>query len=382
MSESGQRLRIALISSSFHPYTGGVEQHVRQVARELQRSGHDVVVWTVDRGEQLGLRDVDGIEVRYLPTPLPARDLRSLGRFARALPQAAREWWCAHRDFRPDLLHVQCFGPNGVYALGLHLLTGTPLVVTSHGETFADDHGAFEGSALLRGALRQAISSASLVTGPSQFVLDDLRVRFGLNGGHVVPNGVYLDEPMGEAPQLPSGLVVFGIGRVERMKGFDLLLDAMAQVDVSDVQVVIAGDGAELDNIRAQARELRISERVHFLGRLSPNEVSGAMRAADVVVVPSRQEAFGIVALEAWRAGTPLVASSRGGMAEFITDGEDGLIVDPADQHALTGAIRRLLTNSDLAHRLSAAGCVRVVDFGWEAVAARYLDLYPVKKSA
>lgn len=382
MSESGQRLRIALISSSFHPYTGGVEQHVRQVARELQRSGHDVVVWTVDRGEHLGLRDVDGVKVHYLATPLPARELRSLGRFALSLPRAAREWWRAHRDCRPDLLHVQCFGPNGVYALVLHLLTGTPLVVTSHGETFADDHGAFEGSALLRGTLRQAISSASLVTGPSQFVLDDLRVRFGLNGGLVVPNGVHLDEPMDEAPQLPSAPVVLGIGRVERMKGFDLLLDAMAQVSLSDVRVVIAGEGADMDNLRAQAQALRMSQRVHFLGRLTPSGVAAAMRAADVVVVPSRQEAFGIVALEAWRAGTPLVASSRGGMAEFITDGEDALIVDPADQHALTEAIRRLLTDSDLAHRLSAAGCARVVDFGWEAVAARYLDLYPVKKSA
>ena len=90
---------------------------MRHVARELTAAGHAVVVWTVDRGEHLGTQRVDGVEVRYLPTPLPSRSARGLITYAAGSPRAWRRWLRAHRDFKPDVLHVQCFGPNGVYAL-------------------------------------------------------------------------------------------------------------------------------------------------------------------------------------------------------------------------------------------------------------------------
>ena len=151
MERSARRTRrVALVSSSYFPHPGGVEQHVRSVAGEFRARGHDVVVWTVDRGEGLGVQVIDGVEVRYLPTPLPARSLRAGVRFLLAFPAAATAWWRAYRDFAPSVLHVQCFGPNGVYAVLLGQLTRTPLVVTSHGEAFADDHRVFDQSALIR----------------------------------------------------------------------------------------------------------------------------------------------------------------------------------------------------------------------------------------
>ncbi|WP_434966161.1 glycosyltransferase family 4 protein [Janibacter indicus] len=376
MTGTQRRIRVALVASSFHPYTGGVEQHVRQVAGELQRSGADVIVWTVDRGEHLEERDVDGIPVRYLPTPLPARSAAALLSLLIVAPRTMRAWWRAYRDFRPEVLHVHCFGPNGIYALALNRLTGTPLVVTSHGETFADDHGAFDRSALLRAALRRAITTAVAVTAPSQFVLEDLRGRFGLTGGEVVPNGVHLDDRVGEPPVMAPGRVVFAVGRLERMKGFDLLLDAVATLDDPTVQVVIGGDGAEFASLRAQAERLGLSDRVQLPGRLSGEEIGAVMRAADVVVVPSRREAFGIVALEAWRAGTPVVGTCHGGMAEFITDGQDGLIIDPTRAPDLAAAIRRVLDDEKCRDSLAAAGSRAVQDFTWQAVTAGYMSVY------
>lgn len=376
MTSRQRRPRVALVASSFHPHTGGVEQHVRQVAGELQRSGTDVVVWTVDRGDRLGEQHVDGIRVRYLPTPLPARSAAVLIRLLIAAPQTLRAWWRAYRDFRPDVLHVQCFGPNGIYALALHRLTGTPLVVTSHGETFADDHGAFDRSALLRGALRRAISRATAVTAPSHFVLEDLRTRFGLVEGDIVPNGVHLDDPAGRPAGMSPGRVVFAVGRLERMKGFDLLLDAVAELDDPTVQVVIAGDGAESDSLRDQAGRLGLSDRVQMPGRLSGEEVDAAMRSADVVVVPSRREAFGIVALEAWRAGTPVIGTCHGGMAEFITDGQDGLIIDPTSAPDLAAAIRRVLNDPEGAEAMTRLGTERVRAYSWARVADQYVGIY------
>ena len=127
--------------------------------------------------------------MRYLATPIPAR---TLGRGSFAVPCAARlaRWWRAYRRFRPDVLHVHCFGPNGVYADRLARATGTPLLLTGHGETFMDDEHIFEKSALLNRSLRGALQRAARVTACSQAALDDLQLRFGLRGGVVVFNGV------------------------------------------------------------------------------------------------------------------------------------------------------------------------------------------------
>src|SRR5829696_4227583 len=220
--------RVALVASSYHPHLGGVESHVRHVARELRASGDEVEVWTVDRGEHLGVTELDGSVVRHLPTPLPARSAGALAGFATAAPVAWHAWRSAFRAFRPELLHVQCFGPNGVYAAALARRTGTPLVLSSHGETFMDDHDAFGRSALLREGLRRSIAAAAATTGCSRQVLEDLRERFGLVTGTVVPNGVGpvpTTPPVGTMPEALDLLdtpLVFGVGRLELTKGFDL----------------------------------------------------------------------------------------------------------------------------------------------------------------
>ena len=373
--------RIALVSSSYHPYPGGVEEHVSNLARHLARAGHEVVVWTVDRGEHLGVRDVDGVQVHYLPTPLPARDAGALVRFATRAPRAWRAWTRAHQSFRPDLLHVHCFGPNGLYALGLHRRFKTPLVVTSHGETFADDHGVFAQSALLRAGLRSALGVSDATTACSTVVAADLRSRFGAVTCDVVPNAIDPDEPGSEGGELPErwpreGTVVFALGRVVPVKGFDLLVSAFEEAARSGEHLVIAGDGPELSYLKRLAAHRDGAPRVHFLGRLDRPSVVAAMAAADLVVVPSRAEAFGIVALEAWRAGTPLIMSSRGGASDFIIHGQNGLLVDPEDRAELAASIRGVLDEPDLAARLAAAGSLAVRDFTWGRVAGEYVAIY------
>ncbi|MDV3296754.1 MAG: glycosyltransferase family 4 protein [Brachybacterium paraconglomeratum] len=379
-----RRHRIALISSSFHPHTGGVEEHVRQLARELTGRGHEVVVWTVDRGEHLGTQRVDGVEVRYLPTPLPARSARALLSYAAGLPPATGAWFRAYRAFRPTLLNVQCFGPNGLYGWALSRLTRTSLVVSSHGETLADDYDAFGQSALLRAGLRRALRDAGAVTGVSSMVLEDLRARFGLGGGTVVPNGIALDEPLDDAGAPAwwpaQGPVVLSLGRVEHKKGFDLLLRAFARLAEDGVssgaRLVVGGDGSALAELRDLAETLGVADQVVLPGRLARDEVTAAIANADVFVVPSRVEAFGIVALEAWRGGAPLVMTSRGGATDFVTDGVDGLVVDPEDVEALSTAIASVLADPERARRLAEAGSHRVRDFTWARVAGDYERLY------
>lgn len=374
---NSSQLRIALISSSYHPYFGGVEEHVRQVARHLADAGAAVEVWTVDRGEHLGEKLVDDILVRYLPTPLPARAIGGLARFTASAPAAWVRWRHAYREFKPDLLHVQCFGPNGVYALALHRRTGTQLVVTSHGETLADDGSVYRRSRLLRDSLANALTQATFVTAPSEYVLKDLRTSYGLHGGAVVPNGVDLGiQPDLATRRLEYGPYLLGVGRLGHMKGFDLLIEAYALSGVTGTyRLLIGGDGPEHAALAALAAARGLSDRVRFLGRLQPQAVADAMAQARAIIVPSRTEAFGIVALEAWRSGTALVMTDRGGAREFVRDGVDGLLVDPEDGAALAQAVRTIATDDVLHDRLASAGQKRVSAFTWARVVEQYLQL-------
>ncbi|WP_341359324.1 glycosyltransferase family 4 protein [Georgenia sp. M64] len=368
---------IALVASSYHPHVGGVEEHVRQVAAELRRRGRQVAVWTVDRGEHLGTAQVDGVEVRYLPCPLPSASVGGVLRFILALPPAVRAWRAAYRALRPSVLHVQCFGPNGIWAWALARRTRTPLVISSHGETSGDDHNVFEKSTLLRWSLGRAVRDASLTTGCSEVVLADLRRRFGLDDGVVVPNGVNLDEKLDPAHVQACGPVVLALGRIERTKGFDLLLRAFARADLPPgTRLALGGDGTEVAVLRALVTELGVADQVSFLGVLRRDGVAGWLDAATVLVVPSRYEAFGIVILEAWRAGTPVIATSRGGPAEIVTEGVDGLLVDPLDVDSLAAALATLLRDRDLARRLSVAGRRTVERYTWARTTDKYEELY------
>jgi glycosyltransferase involved in cell wall biosynthesis len=356
-----------------------VEEHVRQVARRLVADGVAVEVWAVERDGGHRVTQVDGIVVRHLPTPLPARSARAMGRFATAAPAAWRHWVRAYREFAPDVLHVHCFGPNGIYALRTHRRFGVPLIVTSHGETFMDDNGVFQRSALLRRSLREAIAAADAVTGCSQLVVDDLRA-FGLVDGQVVPNGVDMDVTPRPGDADIDQHTFVAVGRLGRTKGFDLLIDAFGHADLpDDVRLAIVGDGPEREALSAQISRLGLGDRIALLGARDPQGVADAMSAALAVVVPSRVEAFGIVVLEAWRSGAVLVTTRHIGAP--VRDGVDALTVDPADTGAFAGVLRRVATEPALRATLATAGSRRVTEFTWDAVVDAYRHLYEASRT-
>ncbi|MPN38158.1 N-acetyl-alpha-D-glucosaminyl L-malate synthase [bioreactor metagenome] len=161
-----------------------------------------------------------------------------------------------------------------------------------------------------------------------------------------------------------------------RVKGFDVLLRAFAMADVPDeVCLVVGGDGPEMASLRDLAAELGLGARVILPGRLSKAAVLGAMTDAALVVVPSRREAFGIVVLEAWACGTPVVASRSGGPDDLIQDGDCGLLVDPEDPAAMAQAIGRALQPT-LGQTLAAHGLRCVQHYTWRKTALGYLRLY------
>jgi glycogen(starch) synthase len=376
--------RVALMPSAYLPDLGGVEELSHNLARELQRAGDAVEVWT-GKVPAIGppTEDrIDGVTIRRFPFVLAAMRPWSVARFPVPALSTMRALRKAVRDFRPDLLHVQCFGPNGVYATALGQLSRLPLLVTLQGETVNNEFGIFERSVLLRRALRIALRRAAAVTGCSQFTLDDAIARFGLQPerAEVIFNGVNLDEATAadRTDQLTGALTVLAMGRMVDNKGFDLLLDAFARVAANHPgsDLVLAGDGRAQADLRARADRLGLAARVRFPGRLDRSQVGAALAAADVYVVPSRVEPFGIVILEAWNAGLPVIVTNRGGPPEFVTDGVDGLLVDMLDVGNLTRVLDQVLRDGDLRARLARAGRLKVERFGWPKVTERYRDLY------
>lgn len=369
-------LTVALIASSYHPHIGGVEQHTAQVAAGLLARGHRVEVWTVARDGIAGVREVEGVTVRDLPAPLPRMSLAGVAGFAGRFPLAMRHWMHACRALRPDVLHVQCFGPNGIYAQILSRLMRKPLVVSSHGETVGDDHNVFDTSLVLRRGLSRAVTAATIVTGCAPSVARDLEARFGATDVGVVPNGVHLAGDRG-GPRLPTPhrRLIAAAGRLEHNKGFDLLIKALPQLP-SDTRLTVIGDGSQRAALLRLAEELGVAARVDLPGVRRPEEVMEVFRAADVVVVPSRMESFGIVVLEGWAVGTPVVATSLAGPADFMTDGVDGLLVDPTDSDALASAVGSILADDKLWRRLSEGGWSAVQGYTWAQVVTDYVRSY------
>ena len=379
--------RVALLPSAYPPAVGGVEELTRHLALSLVAAGDEVEVWTLlgDDSAPETVEVRDGLVVRRFPMPLPARSASKVSLTLTTGWRTMRSLRRAVATFRPDVLHVQCFGPNGAYATALARLCRVPLVVTLQGETVMDDSDIFETSQSLRAALRAGLRTAAAVTGCSQFTLDDAVVRFGLPAGQgrVIFNGVAPTRDAGSpAVDLPSPLgsvpYVLALGRVVDKKGFDLLLAGYVAMDPTArvADLVIAGTGNALERLEALAEESGVGDRIHFVGRLSREQVAAAMAGAELFVMPSRLEPFGIVLLEAWRAATAVLATDRGGPPEFVRDGEDGLLVDPFDTVAVAEALGRVLSDDALRRSLAAAGHARVEEFFWPAIAEDYRAVY------
>jgi glycosyltransferase involved in cell wall biosynthesis len=375
-------VRVALLPSAYAPAVGGVEELTHRLANQLRASGDAVEVWTIRHPRTLPADEViDGVRVRRFVLPLPSARPGALARFPLACIDARRALAAAEAEFRPDVLHVQCFSANGAYATSLAARRRVPLVVTLQGETVMDDHDIYDRSVLLRHALRRALRRADAVTGCSQFVLDDAGERFGLSPrkGTVVPNGVELggDHPP-RSLRLPFERFVLGLGRAVPNKGFDLLLAAFARLAPRHpgLGLLIGGGGRACAALADQAAALGIADRVSLPGSLDRGGVAWAMANAEVFVLPSRVEPFGIVVLEALRACCPTVVSCHGGASEIVRHEREGLVADPFDASALSRAIERLLQDRQLALTLAEAGRERAAEFSWVRIASRYRQIY------
>jgi colanic acid/amylovoran biosynthesis glycosyltransferase len=271
------------------------------------------------------------------------------------------------KEARPDLIHAH-FALDGIEALPLARHLGIPLVVSLHGYDVTTDDGGLRRSIpgffyLLR--RRQLWDQADMFLCVSEFIRskaieagfpkEKLRVHYtGVNCDTFRPSSQEREE------------VVLFVGRLVQKKGCAYLLDAMAQVCVTNpsTRLIVIGDGPLRSELQAQAARLNVP--VDFLGSQPPAEVRGWMSRASVFCVPSLEaengdsEGFGMVFAEAQAMGTPVVSFQHGGLPEAVDDGVTGLLVPERDTAALAGAIKRLLGDPELWRRFSERGAARI----------------------
>ena len=171
------------------------------------------------------------------------------------------------------------------------------------------------------------------------------------------------------------------VGRVEPLKGLDILIRAFGELtDREGVRlVIIGGDESarpEFERLESIADEVGVREAVTFAGAVEHHLLPDHYRAADVVVMPSFAESFGLVAVEAMACGVPVVASRVGGLASTIADGRTGYLVPWRCPEPFAEKIELLLRNEPLRDALGAAGVARMRDYSWDAVAGALTELY------
>lgn len=173
-----------------------------------------------------------------------------------------------------------------------------------------------------------------------------------------------------------AAVVVLAVGALVQRKGFDLLLDALADpAGPQQARLWIAGEGDQHDNLLAHIADKGLETRVRLLGRRS--DIPDLLAACDLFAMPSRAEGLGIAALEAMAASRPVVASRVGGLGEVVLDGKTGRLVPPSDVHALATALFELCTDSELRVRFGEAGPERVADgFLPEQMVEAYEQMY------
>jgi len=320
--------------ASYPPVLGGLQTVAHNLAKQLLMRGHKLRVVTNRYPVNLPAREtIEGVTVNRLLFLKPQFDHLRRHRFdlfAGSLyfgPSSSRQFGRILRQFRPEVVNVHFPAYQIEAILKLRQQLDFRLVVSLHGhdvQQFVNGEGLKNGpqaDALSR--LSRLLKSADAVTAVSEDLLRKaMKLEPDIRGqAQVIPNGIDPDRFANAAAYQHSRPYVLALGRLVRKKGFDLLIDAYAQRrSEHNLDLVIAGTGEELHALKQQVESLGLTGAVHFFGLALPDEVVKLMNGSSGIVVPSREEPFGIVALEALAAGKRLVATETGGMKELLND--------------------------------------------------------------
>jgi D-inositol-3-phosphate glycosyltransferase len=410
MTSDDVSLKIAVLSMHTCPLaplggweTGGMNVYVRELGRALAARGARLDIFT-----RRQTSDVDDV-VEYAPGArvihIDAGPHRHVDKYdiLDYLPDFA----CGIQRFRAltgasyDLIHSH-YWLSGRLGLLFADRWGVPMVSTFH--TLAQlKNRVAETAAEREQAVRYEIERRTMAGSDRIVALTAVdRQQMLRHYGQqapiaVIPGGVDLERfsplPKSAARErlgLRAGQkVVLFVGRIQRLKGLEVLLRAFARLQELDAELLIVGgrpgtthESREISRLQHLAGKLGIAERTRFVGAVPHEELPLYYSAADVSVMPSSYESFGLVAVESLACGTPVVATRVGGLTSIVRDGETGLLVPWRDADLFAERLLQLLHDDGLRQRLAGQARESVLSYGWDRIADEHLALYAEVREA
>ncbi len=384
-------MRVLILSWEYPPLIeGGLARHVRKLSEALVALGVEVHVLTRGHEESPAEEEAGGVTIHRVREPERPREL---GEFVTWVEHMNADMLAAGVElgdrFDFDVVHGHDWLVAGA---GDHLARRfrAPFVTTIH----ATEYGRHQGwvdhhpQSHIHGVERWMANRAERVITCSSYMREHVADIYGLEEERVsvVPNGIDPAElePVDDLATLrsrfaaPDERLVLLVGRLVYEKGFQLALEALPGLieRVGDVRFLVAGSGTHEAELRRQAHELGLDSHGTFLGWIGDDVLHSLYRIADLTVVPSIYEPFGLVALEAMASGCPCLVADTGGLREVVPNEDVGLRFRSRDPASLAAMAERVLTDDALRDRLVAEASEHVLCFDWADVARQVAELY------
>ncbi|MCP4245868.1 MAG: glycosyltransferase family 4 protein [bacterium] len=390
-------MRVALFSwETLHSIAiGGVAAHVSELATALNGRGHEVHIFTRPGQDQAQYECVGGVHYHRCPFELRSDLVEETGRMCDSIVWhfGETEQFVGGGGFDVVHGHDWLCSKALVHAKNDH---GKPAVMTVHSTEFGRCGNAhYPGrSAQIRDLEWEGSYVADRVICVSETLGREVQQIYTIPSDKIttVYNGVDVRRYDGsvDAGSVrarygvgPLDPMILFVGRLAWQKGPDILLQTIAAVrrEYPRAKFVFVGDGDMLGGLITQAGELGVSDATRFLGYRNGAELVNLFKSADLICVPSRNEPFGIVILEAWGAGKPVVTTGNGGPAEFVSHGYDGLVVG-ANSDSVAWGVGTTFADFEHARWMGYNGhSTAEARFGWDAIAARTERIYELARA-
>ena len=376
-------MKILMLTWEYPPrIVGGIAKVVYDLSKRLIKDGHEVTVVTYKEGEAPYYENDKGVEVyrvdNYMINPNNFIDWIMQLNFN--LIAKASE--IINKNGKFDIIHAHDWLVANA-AKTLKSSYNIPIVATIHATESGRNGGIRDDQQRYINDTEWMLTyEASEVIVNSNYMKNEVQRLFGLpfEKINVIPNGINLNIYNGIERNYEfrrkyardNEKIIMCAGRLVYEKGFQYLIDAAPKIlnRYHDAKFIIAGKGGMLNELKAKANYLGISDKVYFTGQLSPKELYTMYRCADIAVFPSTYEPFGLVAIEGMFAGTPIVVSDIGGLNEIVEHGVTGMKSYAGNPNSIADSILALLFDYQLAYNIAKNGKAKVKEtYNWTKIA-------------
>ena len=377
-------MKILMLTWEYPPrIVGGIARVVHDLSKRLIKDGHDVTVVTYrDNTDVQAYEDDKGVKVYRVDNYMIRTNNFIDWIMQLNFNMVSKATEIINKEGGFDVIHAHDWLVTYA-AKTLKNAYDIPIVATIHATEAGRNSGIHDETQRYINDTEWLLTyEASEVIVNSNFMKNDIQRLFGLpyDKINVIPNGINLSNFTGierdydfrRQYAMDNEKIILYVGRLVYEKGIQHLIAAMPKIlsNYNDAKLIIAGRGGMIDELRVEAANLGLNNKVYFTGYLNSKQVQKMYKCVDVAVFPSTYEPFGIVALEAMLAGVPTVVSDVGGLDEIITHGVDGMKSYAGNPNSIADSVTALLYDHQLAANVSKKAVQKVKEqFNWERIA-------------